>query len=106
MIDHNEDDSIWITGAGRPRWPAKWRRQHYRAVAAELIFSNKSRSPNCGAARLLTATTFGMTPPMPSPVQTAGAPWVLHATSTALMLTIGVMQRISGSADGNDDVPA
>src|SRR5262249_10185338 len=32
-----------------PRRPAKWRRQHYRAVAAELIFSNKSRSPYCGA---------------------------------------------------------
>jgi hypothetical protein len=30
---------------------AKCRRQHYRAVAAELIFSNKSRSPNCGGAR-------------------------------------------------------
>jgi hypothetical protein len=26
---------------------------------------------------LLTATTFEMTPPMPSPVRTAGASWVL-----------------------------
>ena len=40
------------------RWPAKWRRPHYCAVAGELIFSN--RSPSCRAAgkflRLLVAS--------------------------------------------------
>jgi len=41
-------------------WLAKWRRPHYCAVAAELMFGNKSRSPNCWAAgrllRLLVAS--------------------------------------------------
>src|SRR5262249_36895068 len=45
MIDHDEGRTPFESQApAAPRWPAKWRRQHYRDVAAKLIFRNKSRS--------------------------------------------------------------
>jgi hypothetical protein len=36
----NLQNLIWMRRA-TSRWTAKWRRQHYYAVAAELILSNK-----------------------------------------------------------------
>jgi len=44
MIEHDEEDSIGLPAQAAPLWPAKWRRQHYRAVAAGLNFGNQSQS--------------------------------------------------------------
>ena len=33
-----------LAAQAAPLWPAKWRRQHYRAVAAGLNFGNQSQS--------------------------------------------------------------
>jgi hypothetical protein len=41
IIHHNEDDSIWITGASGALLTARWRQAHYCDMTAELIFSNQ-----------------------------------------------------------------
>ena len=33
-----------LAAQAAPLWPAKWRRQHYRAVVAGLNFGNQSQS--------------------------------------------------------------
>ena len=51
MCDGSQMSKAEFLDMDAPAALPKCRRQHYRAVAAELIFSNKSRSPDCGVAR-------------------------------------------------------
>ena len=67
MCDGSQMSQISPNSMDAPAALAKCRRQHYRAVAAELIFSNKSRSPNCGRSMLMATR---MTPSMPNPGHT------------------------------------